>query len=1386
MTKKKHFFFFLLAGFLFFTKGYSQTSVAGIVNQYARVVSIDGFDRITLADASAFSDGDTVLLIQMKGVGIDVAGTHFGDPQNPNNAGKYEFLIIQTVAGNQVIFTVDLTNTYDNDGDIQLIKVPGYTNVTVSGTLTCPPWDSLSGTGGVLAVIVGNTLTMQADIDVSAKGFRGGVPVDGNGECTNVDAGYDALYFSATSDSAGAKGEGIASYSFLSGGPLYPLYARGRGPLFNGGGGGNGRYSGGGGGANMGAGGWGGLETSSCGTLQDRYGLGGKDVSGGISTWKQDKRIFMGGGGGSGTRSGGLTATPGGRGGGIVIILAHALVANGHTIDASGESVMAIADAAGGGGGAGGSVLLDVNEYKDNLTVRAVGGQGGSTNGVDCPGAGGGGGGGLIWYRNSATAGNLTPDVTEGVKGDIIGICANAANDGVAGIVANDLNLVLSGFLFNSIYSFRNGELYDTLCEGETVPEILGSVPKGGIGPYDYKWIRSDNRIVWDTIAGETGSSMNLNIILYDTVYYKRVVSDNSPTKIVDVSKAVAVIVQPEIQQNIFGFDTVICAGQIPNVIVPVFPSPTGGDGTYTYFWEESTDGVTFTAATGMNTGSIYLPPVLSDTVYYRRTVYSGKCSDISDTIAINVLPVIADNAIGATQTICQGATFAQLTGTNPTGGDNNYTFQWIETPDHSVWDTAYGINNASVYQPDTTSPLFPGQVFYRRVVFSGLRQTCADTSNEVSLREWPGIVNNRISADRHICEGETPAPLTGTVPGGGDGSYTYLWEESPDSLSYTPGTETNTGVGYSPGPLSDTVYYRRIVFSDVCRDTSEQVKILVDPAIVHYGIQTLSGGQDTTVCAGQPLNRLVPETTPVTGGNGTYDYLWNISEDGGSTWSNSGGNTPDYDPGTFNTTTLVRRQVTSGVCQVISDTVAFNILPVITQNTLPADYSICMEDSTLITGSVPAGGDGVFVYTWQESDDNVSWNGVSGNGTGQNYQTPGLTAEKYFRRIVFSGLANTCRDTTPPVRISIYPLPSAAILPLDTAICDGAGVDLVFQVNGVNGPWTIEYDDGNGNGASAGINSTTPENVHITPGSSSASTQYTYTLSALTDQVGCKARPTDLTGSANVRVDGQPQVDAGGNDEVCGLSYTLQAVTPPYGTWWWTAPAGVILSDTLEIHAVATADTEGIYDLTLHVSNGVCPVRTDVSSVTFWQEPGDIFTGADTILEPGVNEVTLTATWQDPKVGELTWAIESGAVIDDVNSLIIHASDLDMGENLFHVSVVNGACPAKVSSVRVTVLDFKAENYAISPNQDNINDYLIITGADNIENRLIIFDHRGNTVFRTDNFMHADNPGTVYGWNGVNDNNEPLPDGTYFYILELKGKIQKNIKGYIIIKRHK
>ena len=1366
--------------------GYSRVPISGVVNDYAKVVSIDGTDRITLADASAFSPGDTVLMIQMKGVGILTEGSNFGMKQNVYHAGQYEFLIIQSVAGNQIIFTVDLTNTtYETEGDVQLIRVPGYTNAVVTGELTCPPWDSLSGTGGVVAVIVGNTLTLSADINVQGKGFAGGPSIAGNGECSSTDSRYDSLYFSASSDSAGSKGEGAASFSIAIGSPLYPDYALGRGPLFNGGGGGNAKYSGGGGGSNMGQGGDGGQESATCGSPGDVGGRGGYKIDEAID-WRTEHKVFMGGGGGSGTQSGGFTATNGGRGGGIVIIMADSLVGNNHLISADGESVTATATAAGGGGGAGGSVLLDVNSYKNNVNVSAAGGQGGNTNGPSCSGAGGGGGGGLIWYRDNPSAGNMSRDVNGGAGGFDSGSgCGSYFGfNGQPGIVDSNFVAVLSGFLFNSISSFVTGEPSDTLCEGETVPKIMGSTPKGGLPGYSYSWESSNDKVTWTLLAGETNPDINLLITLYDTTYYRRTVTDQSG--IVDVSKALTVIVQPEIHQNTFGFDTIICAGQTPNPVVPAFPTPVGGDGTYTYFWEESTDGVNFVPASGMNTGDIYMPPVLTDTIYYRRTVYSGKCSDISDTVSINVLPVISNNAIGAGQTICQGDTFAQLTGTDPAGGDNVYSYQWIETPDHSTWNAAFGTNGNSIYQPDTASSLFPGQVFYRRVVFSGLNNTCADTSNEVPVREWPRINNNHIMPDQHICEGETPAPLTGNNPGGGNGTYTYQWEESQDNINFTPGTETNTNADYNPGPLTDTVYYRRIVQSDVCRDTSAEITILVDPAIDHYGIHTLSGTRDTIVCAGQPLNRLVPESTSITGGNGIYGYTWSASEDGGNTWNNTGVSTPDYDPGVLHTTTLVRREVVSGVCQAVSDTVTLHILPVISQNTLPADYAVCEGDSTLITGSLPSGGDGNYVFSWEESDNGSVWNIAASNNDQQNYQTPALSLEKYYRRIVLSGLYNTCKDTTPPVRISINPLPSALIQPLDTFVCDGNAVELTFQVTGVNGPWILDYDDGQGNVDHANITTTLPSKVTITPGSSVASTQYTYTLAALTDNVGCKARATDLTGSASVRVDGMPQADAGGDDEICGLSYTLQGVAPPYGSLYWAAPQGVTLSDSLNIHSMATVDTEGSYAFTLHVANGVCPEQTDAVSVTFWQEPGDLSAGADTTLEPGENEVTLEAIWQDPNVGTLTWTTESGAIIDDPGSLLIHASNLDVGENIFHVSAVNGVCPVKESTVRVMVLDFNAENYAISPNHDNKNDYLIISGADNIENKLLIFNNKGTIVFRTDNFMHADNPLTVYGWNGVNNNNEPLPDGTYYYILELKGKIQKNIKGYIVIKRNR
>ncbi|NOY35948.1 MAG: gliding motility-associated C-terminal domain-containing protein [Chlorobi bacterium] len=1388
MPRKELSIISLIGLWLITISGLAQTPVSGVINAYGKVVSIDGTDRVSLADASAFAAGDTVMIVQMKGVGINVNNNigSFGSMQNKYSTGHYELLIVLSVSGNQIVFTADLSKTYEIEGNIQLVKARGYNNAVVTGELTCQPWDSATGTGGVLAILVGNTLDLQASINVSGKGFRGGVVVNGNGECSETDTGYLDMSFMYSSDSAGFKGEGLASYNLSLGNPLDTFYSKGRGPLFNGGGGGNALHSGGGGGANYGTGGSGGNESNVCGTpgsVGGWYSYSSSNISG----WSTDNRIFMGGAGGSGTQSGGDLGTPGGNGGGIVLIMADTLIGNGFGIFANGESVSGIASAGAGGGGAGGTILLDVAELKSTVSVEVKGGTGGITNGPGCTGPGGGGGGGIIWHSNPINWGNATTDISGGAKGvSLNGSCASYVGaDGGDGIILASLSVPLTGFLFNSVVSSVSGDITDTICEGEVVPKLLGSIPKGGTGPYTFTWESSNDKSTWTVeTSGVAERNLDLGVQLFDTTYYRRTITDNSVPVIIDVSKVLTIVVQPRIQQNQFSFDTTICFGQTPNPILPVFGIPAGGDGTYAYLWEESTDGINFTDAAGINTNDIYQPPALNDTMYYRRNVYSGKCQNISDTVTINVLPLVGNNAVSADQTICQGFAFVPLSGTVPSGGDNSYIFQWVESTDYATWNNAYGTNANQNYSPDTTSTTFPGTTYFRRVVYSGLANTCSDTSNAVTLIDWPKITSNFISGDQQICEGEVPLPFVGNAPGGGNGTYTYLWEQSNDNAAFIAGTETNTNINYSAAALIDTTYYRRVVYSDVCRDTSLVLTITVDPLIQNYGINLPSGLRDTTICENQAPAAIIQEPAPIVGGDGIYTYAWEKSTDAGTTWTGTGGNTVSYAPGNLIQTTLYRRGVTSGACQVTSDTVAINVLPAISGNTLPADFSICFGDSSLLDGSLPAGGEaGVYSYLWEESPDALSWSSAGGSNLQEDYQTPVLTSQTFYRRIVSSGPASTCRDTSTDLRINILPLPTAVIAGLDTAICDGDAVGLTFQVSGVTGPWNLTYDDGFGNPAVIGIANTSPQVENITPSTTAAFTDFQYTITDVTDNAGCKALPADLTGLAKVHVDGIPVTNAGPDEEVCGFTYTLKATNPAFGSSSWLVPAGMTLSDTMAANAQATVTSEGNYPLTWQVSNGVCPLQTAVVTITFWQDPGNVHAGNDTVLEPGQTIIDLSGSQDSPVIGMIQWTTNGNAVINTPSAFTTNVTNLDPGENLFILSVTNGACPVKTDDVIVTVQKFNQHNYGISPNGDGINDFFRVTGAENVENTLTIFDGNGVVVYKIDNFMHTSNESSS-GWGGTANDLSPLPEGTYYFILKIRGKVQETLSGYIVVKR--
>jgi hypothetical protein len=991
--------------------------ITGQTNKYARVLAV-GSDNVTVSNVSDFTVGDTVLIIQMGGIIINASATLDGSAQDKvGTPGRYEFVLIQSISGTpgnwQVFFTRNLLNAYHPDGKVQMIRVRNYDHAVVSSELSCADWDSTTVTGGVLAFFVRGTLTLNANINVSGKGFKGGLVSSGPGYCFESNDSVRSYFYNTGSTVSGFKGEGVALRN-TGGVKIYPGLAKGRGVTYSGGGGGNGHFSGGGGGAGQGAGSTGHLEMDGQCSVEYNGGLGGKSIKGNIIT---SGGVYMGGGGGASTYSGTPTWSAGGDGGGIVIILANSIAGNGRTITATGSQPndnTAPLAGAGGGGGAG-SILISTGEFTSYPFLNARGADGGNT--VNTQGSGGAGGGGLVSARQVYPVSDYT--INGGVVGRVAGSLPSPVTNGEAGLVTSGLNLPLNGFLFNTIFSEETMTQIDSICEGEVPPELPGSLATGGSGTYTYQWQKSYNQSVWNNITGATSPSLTPITPETSTVWFRRIVNDGAG--ITDISKSVQIIVHPLITGNLVGSDTTICFGQNPEELYPLNAGPGGGTGLYYYKWLQSPDATAWGDASGAITGSKYDPPVLTSSVWYSRVVNSGACSDTTTSVKINVLPSITGNNIAADQTICQGMTFSNLTGSTPGGGASPaYTYLWKSSPDNINWVPADGVSNGVGYDPQDDAP---GNTYYKRIVYSGLNNTCQDTSASVRLLCYPSITNNTISAAQTICEGSAPATLTGTVPAGGAGagSYLYQWMNSTNGVDFVSITgavaETLSGVA-----LSASTWYRRIVTSSVCSNQGNDIKVTVDPAITGFDI-TLGPPDHDTICTTQ--TPAILQGTPGGGlGAGTYTYAWASSTDNVS-FTTLPETTQTYQSGPLTNTTWFRRTVSSGVCSVNS-TFRITVLPQITGNTITGDQTKCNTVlPSSITGSAPGGGDGRYRYLWEQKAPSGSvWSGASGTNTTASYQPPLLSATTQYRRTVYSGEANCCISVSPIVTVTIDIMP--------------------------------------------------------------------------------------------------------------------------------------------------------------------------------------------------------------------------------------------------------------------------------------------------------------------------------------------------------------------------
>lgn len=452
-------------------QGSATITVANtVVNEYTTLIADAGSGDIQLAVAASglnangrfpntLQPGDLLLIIQMQGATISGGDNPgFGQITNYNNSGNYEYAEVKSVSGPTGIdLLCGLQHNYTASGRVQVIRVPRYQSLTVASaaSITAPAWNGT--TGGVLVIETNDflNLTGATNINVNARGFRGGID-----PTANVSAYGVQEYATTNGDFAAEKGESIAGWGVeydALGGRL------GRGAAANGGGGGNAHNHGGGGGANAGDpllyNGLGNPDISNPSWIQawnlevagfannvsSGGGRGGYSFSGsnqnaltvapGNSAWGGDfrrnnaglggrpldystGRIFMGGGGGAGEENvddGG----DGGVGGGIVLLRVYGNVTGGGGIRANGGnggnaqgSVLNGGKDAAGGGGGGGAIILECSGTISNISIEARGGNGGNQdlpiNTNEAEGPGGGGGGGYVAVSSSVTQINVS------------------------------------------------------------------------------------------------------------------------------------------------------------------------------------------------------------------------------------------------------------------------------------------------------------------------------------------------------------------------------------------------------------------------------------------------------------------------------------------------------------------------------------------------------------------------------------------------------------------------------------------------------------------------------------------------------------------------------------------------------------------------------------------------------------------------------------------------------------------------------------------------------------------------------------------------------------------------------------------------------------------
>jgi RHS repeat-associated protein len=155
--------------------------------------------------------------------------------------------------------------------------------------------------------------------------------------------------------------------------------------------------------------------------------------------------------------------------------------------------------------------------------------------------------------------------------------------------------------------------------------------------------------------------------------------------------------------------------GTSPGMLWP--STASGGDGTYMYRWQSSVDNMNWNDEGGPASSPwslTFTPSALTSSMYYRLRVTSGMQAAVSNSMRIEVLAALDAGEIASSHFIRPGMQPSILKGTTAKGETGQFTYQWQQSGNGTVWNDVAGATGVD-YQP----PALNSTTWYRRRVTS-------------------------------------------------------------------------------------------------------------------------------------------------------------------------------------------------------------------------------------------------------------------------------------------------------------------------------------------------------------------------------------------------------------------------------------------------------------------------------------------------------------------------------------------------------------------------------------------------------------------------------------------------------------------------------------------